>query len=389
MEINLSEDQKYAANKIWKWLAHDSDKQYLTFGGYAGTGKTTLLAAFRKKIHELKPDLKIAFCSYTGKATRVLHATLREMKALYGEDNVSTIHSLIYSPVTNQQKEIVGWSRKDDLQYDLIVIDEASMVDEEIWQDLLRYKIKILAVGDHGQLPPIKGKFNLMQEPEIRLEKIHRQSEGNPIIEVSIQARKLGAIEFADYGEFVKKFDRSQPEAGEIMNELLSNYKPNCLILCGYNHTRVKLNSFVRQSLGFETQEPRPGDRVICLRNNHEKEIYNGMLGTIQSISLEDDGKWYFAEIEMDGEERLYKGLILVEQFNNKQTMNFTNDRKKTTAGDLFDFGYALTVHKAQGSQANTVVLLEERFKQMDDEMWKRWLYTAVTRAEKELYIFG
>jgi len=56
--------------------------------------------------------------------------------------------------------------------------------------------------------------------------------------------------------------------------------------------------------------------------------------------------------------------------------------------GDLFDFGYALTVHKAQGSQAKRVILFEERFPKMTDDEWKRWLYTAVTRAEEELYIF-
>jgi len=57
--------------------------------------------------------------------------------------------------------------------------------------------------------------------------------------------------------------------------------------------------------------------------------------------------------------------------------------------GDLFDFGYALTVHKAQGSQAKKVILFEERFSKMDDTDWKRWLYTAITRAEEELLIFG
>jgi exodeoxyribonuclease-5 len=56
---------------------------------------------------------------------------------------------------------------------------------------------------------------------------------------------------------------------------------------------------------------------------------------------------------------------------------------------DLFDFGYALTVHKAQGSQAQKVVLFEERFSKMDDETWCRWLYTGVTRAGEELYIIG
>ena len=76
-------------------------------------------------------------------------------------------------------------------------------------------------------------------------------------------------------------------------------------------------------------------------------------------------------------------------QFGYPTTINFTNDRKLTMQGDLFDYGYALTVHKSQGSESDKVILFEERFKQMDDLLWKKWLYTAVTRAKNELYIIG
>jgi superfamily I DNA/RNA helicase len=112
------------------------------------------------------------------------------------------------------------------------------------------------------------------------------------------------------------------------------------------------------------------------------------MLGTIISIELVEP-EWYMAEIAMDGEDRVFKGLISVNQFNADKALNFTQERSKIMRGDLFDFGYALTVHKAQGSQAKRVILFEERFKQMSDEEWRRWLYTAVTRAEEELYIFS
>jgi ATP-dependent exoDNAse (exonuclease V) alpha subunit len=78
-----------------------------------------------------------------------------------------------------------------------------------------------------------------------------------------------------------------------------------------------------------------------------------------------------------------------VKQFNSKEPLNFTDKRRTIMAGDLFDFGYAVTVHKAQGSEAKKVILFEERFRQMEDEMWARWLYTAVTRAQEELYIIG
>jgi exodeoxyribonuclease-5 len=137
---------------------------------------------------------------------------------------------------------------------------------------------------------------------------------------------------------------------------------------------------------------PQIGDRVICLRNNWEVGIYNGMLGTIKSLQdeLNDDGEhhWYMAEIKMD-DGTLYKGKISKHQFEANSTQREVPGLLHKQVGDLFDFGYALTVHKAQGSQARKVVVFEERNKHMDDEAWRRWLYTAVTRAEEELVIIG
>ncbi|MDD2805833.1 MAG: ATP-dependent RecD-like DNA helicase, partial [Elusimicrobiales bacterium] len=177
-------------------------------------------------------------------------------------------------------------------------------------------------------------------------------------------------------------------DAQERSGELLECSSPETLILCGYNTTRNRLNQYIRASRGFETPAPSSGDRVICLRNNHKKAIYNGMLGTLISLTPAQKD-WYQAEIQLDDRERPYDGLIYAPQFGAKTGINFTADRKLAMTGDLFDFGYALTVHKAQGSQARRVVMFEERFPKMDDEMWRRWLYTGVTRAEEELYLFG
>jgi len=385
--INLSADQKKALNDILDWYKKDKGAMpYLTLGGYAGTGKTTLIAVLRKKLADKK--FKVAFVSYTGKAARVLRNKLLEEKSIKPQDSVGTIHSLIYSPIINSNNEITGWKLKEQIDKNLIIIDEASMVDQEIWRHLLSYKVPIIAVGDHGQLPPIKGKFNLMAKPDLLLEKIHRQAKNNPIIALSIQARTKGFIKIDTYADYVKKYAMRNIDSQEVLGSLLASYNCETLVLCGYNNTRLKLNNFIRQALGFESPEPSINDRVICLRNNHTKEIFNGMLGTIIDIKKKDKN-WYSAEISMDDEEINYKGLISVKQFNSNAALNFTSKRSRIMKGDLFDFGYALTVHKAQGSQARKVILLEQRFKQMTDEQWKRWLYTAVTRAEEELYVFG
>jgi len=385
--INLSSDQQLALEKILTWYK-SKPTQYITLGGYAGTGKTTLIALLRKELEKTNKDLIVGFASYTGKATRVLQTKLSDQKTIFDNDSVGTIHSLIYSPIVNDKQEIIGWQNKDEIEPNLIIIDESSMVDEIIWQHLLSYRVPIIAVGDHGQLPPIKGNFNLMEKPDLKLEEIHRQAKENPIINLSIQARTTGIIQPGKYSPTVKKFISGDLDAQETMDEMLSNYNTNTLILCGYNTTRRKLNTFIRSALGFESPTPCSGDRVICLRNNHKKKIFNGMLGTIIDIEPKDK-QWYVAEIAMDGEEEIYPGLISVQQFGSDTPLNFTDQRAKFLEGDLFDYGYALTVHKAQGSQAKKVILFEERFKQMTDDIWKRWLYTAVTRAEEELYIFS
>lgn len=386
--IELSPDQQHALKAIMEWHRAKSSP-YITLGGYAGTGKTTLIAELRKQLHENYPKLNVSFCSYTGKAARVLKTKIQEADIIKAGDTVSTIHGLIYSPIVNDKEEITGWMTKETIDTGLIIVDEASMVDGDIWRDLLKYNIPILAVGDHGQLPPIKGEFNLMTEPMITLTHIHRQALDNPIIRIAQIARETGQIPAVRFGHKVRKVNRQTDiDAQDIVGEALNRYHSDTLVLCGFNHTRIKLNKHIRQTREFESDKPVRKDRVICLRNNHAQQVYNGMLGTILSIS-DHDKEWYKAEIEMDGEYAPYSGLIYKDQFNNVESMNFGEKRARLAQGDIFDFGYALTVHKAQGSQARKVVLFEERFKQMDDATWRRWLYTAVTRAEEELLIIG
>lgn len=393
--VELTQNQREIVHLLWAWYKQANGSDHITLGGYAGTGKTTLISVFRKVLEQKNPDINVAFCTYTGKAAQVLKTKLVESKTVHGKDYIGTIHSLIYSPIENVKGEIVGWEKREKIyNTDLIIVDEASMVDGNIWADLKSYGLPIIAVGDHGQLAPIEGSFNLMQEPQLKLTEIHRQAQDNPIIKLSIMAREKGEIPVGIYSENVRKLSFEDYDTKEFMNELLENYNTETLILTGYNNTRVRINNSIRNLLGFEDEFPQPGDRVICLRNNGKKKIYNGMIGTIERI-FPDHGDWYYAEINMDGVVNRYgipepyTGLIYQGQFNQKEPLNFTKQRAKSVKGDLFDYGYAITVHKAQGSQAKRVILFEERFSQMDEDTWKRWLYTAITRAEEELFVFG
>lgn len=383
-----SADQAAALTAIGQWLK-DPDKQYITLGGYAGTGKTTLLAALRQVLHKNKPSMKVGFAAYTGKAALVLKNRLREAKILQSSDTVSTLHSLMYR---RQERADGGFffKKREELKCDLIIIDEASMVNEEIWEDALSFDKPILAVGDHGQLPPINSTFNLMDEPELRLEKIWRQAADSPIIQLATMARTSGIIPIGDYSACVRKLDRSNGETGDVVEAILHSHTSDTMVLCGYNHTRQRLNTHVRQLKGFEGAEPKAGDTIVCLRNNHESGLANGQLGVIESITTADDDSdqlWWHMQANFDG--LRFDGYVPRAQFGETTTMSRAPKRDKADLVGLFDFGYGLTVHKAQGSQAQKVLVFEERFSKMSEQDWRRWLYTAVTRAEQELYIVG
>src|SRR3989339_580371 len=173
--MKLSADQNKALVELLAWHKDHDRNQFITLGGYAGTGKTTLISIFKNEVTKAGKRIKIAFCSYTGRAAQNLKNKLKEAGACSAEDSISTIHGLIYTPIEDSNGQITGWKRKDEIERDLIIVDEASMIDGFIWRDLLSYNIPIIAVGDHGQLPPISGKFNLMERPEILLTQIHRQ----------------------------------------------------------------------------------------------------------------------------------------------------------------------------------------------------------------------
>jgi exodeoxyribonuclease-5 len=389
----LTADQKHAYRNILKWIEQPS-KQFLTMGGYAGTGKTTLLAYLRRQMNRRKiyRDIQIAFACYTGKAANVLRQKLLAINAIEPDDFCSTIHRLIYKPIEDDAGNIIEWVRRDswELRCDLIIIDEGSMVNQSIWKDLLSFNRPILVVGDHGQLPPVDGTFNLMENPDLRLETIMRQAADNPIIELSRRIRQGGRLSPGKIGSRVICV-KQLPAAVE--KTIYSRYSDQSLVLCARNQTRNRLNSRIRQALGYIKERPEVGERVICLKNDRRKNIYNGMLGRIAGIKSHRK-YWYRTDIKLDGEPLLYHGQILKGQFGRTSTIQTDADLKasdiNTTVrkmGNLFDWGYALTVHKAQGSEAPNVLVYDEYLRAQDKDLRQRWLYTAITRSTNNLVV--
>lgn len=394
---DLSEDQHRVYDAMISWFNDWRGLgQLLTLGGYAGTGKSTVISVLARQL-----KCRVAYAAFTGKAANVLKQKLRAQGAW--ASYVGTIHGLIYHAEKDDKENPIGFKMKDHLDFDLIILDEASMLGEEIMRDILSFGIPVLAVGDHGQLPPIEGKFNLMEDPQLRLEKVHRLAEGNPIIQLSAYVREYGELpsraNFIAASEFI-----TYVRPKDLREQLTSLYAgaktgfdlSNIAILCYSNSKRRMANNLARE-LRWGTKEddpPQQGDLVICLRNALGF-LFNGMRARV--LSVQDAGRlWYYNTVLFDEENIELKAMMFRPQFNRNGTINHYDDIREhgfyqqgwgKQLGLLFDFGYALTVHKSQGSAFQDVFLLYERPMSVPDDDFRRWLYTAVTRSSKRLAI--
>ena len=385
---------------------YHSDPSYLfstRIGGYAGTGKTFLLSYIRKELHRLYPRLGVAFVAFTGKAASVLENKLINNDARFDEDYVGTIHGMIYRPETvwdpkTKTQIIKRWVKreKDEIWHQIIFIDEASMVSRKIWGDLLSYSKPIVAVGDHGQLPPVGDTFNLIVDPDHELTEIHRQALGSPIIGLSKFIRENGYIPFNKFfSKEVFKLSWKLDQCKNIWDKI--KIQDDLMILCAFNKTRNNLNRIIRNRLGFTHRVPYPGERVICLKNNHWSGVMNGQLGTVLWV-MPEEYNLYRMTVHIDGFDNPQECMVSnscfgVDDYNaygkeNPNQKEFAKD-KGFLAVDHFDYGYASSVHKAQGSEWERVVVFEQRTKHWDDNMYARWLYTAITRSMQKLFVIS
>ncbi len=206
-------------------------------------------------------------------------------------------------------------------------------------------------------------------------------------------------LEDTVFNEHVFKLDWNNPQTKKIYDKIdWSEEKKNIIQLCGFNKTRVTLNNKTRDKLGYVLKEPYPDERVICLKNNHDSGIKNGQLGTLVWI-YPASRKLFDLTMRMDGySDDLHSSLAIRSSFgkdNYNEEMEidfkrtFSKDMKRYDQKDIdiFDFGYATTVHKSQGSEWPKVVLFEQRNQYQSDQDYARWLYTAATRAKEKLFI--
>ena len=258
--------QDQALNAVAHWLKDkpgtDGTPQVFRLFGYAGTGKTTL-AAYRRARRR-----RGEFAAFTGKAASVMRGK--------GCDGASTIHGLIYR-ARESGEEIPSFDLWDDApasKAELIIIDECSMVDAELGRDLLSFGVPVLVLGDPAQLPPIQGGgFFTEAEPDAMLTEVHRQAKDDPIVRLSMDVRAGEYLEPGRYGE-TEVVAKSDLDPQRVLDA--------DQVLVGRNATRRAYNTRMSERRGFDDDMPSAGDKLVCLRNNRKKGLFNGGLWTVK-----------------------------------------------------------------------------------------------------------
>lgn len=373
--MKLSADQASATTEIRHWL--NSRRSELAVGGLAGTGKTTIVGALAKPG---KPLASAVFLAPTGKAARALQ--LKGVKA-------ATIHSYTY--------QFNGWRFCDhkgvhdpkfkpkdhgiDREGDVLVIDEASMVSGDVARELRRLGKRILWVGDHGQLPPVGEDPKIMTNPRIRLETIHRQLAGSPILKLAYAVRGgKDPAAFRTVTDTLEVSKFSGTKAHALVKALIEDSFQQVIVPV---HTiRVAINNAYRDVLGFDGLVEE-GDRLVCLRNNRDEGLLNGMLFRVTKVRSKRSKHHIVVNLESLDDGKPRTGVYV---WRTSLGQRYAELKDLPEGVNAFDYGYALTCHKAQGSEWESVAVIEGSHL---PRAWdsKRWRYTAYTRAKSRLCV--
>ena len=355
-------------------MAVNSKVMVLTGG--PGTGKTTTTLGIIAALQNI--GMSILLAAPTGRAAkRMSEATGKEAK---------TIHRLLeYNPAE-------GYGRNDEnpLEGGVLIVDESSMIDIILMNSLLKAvptHMRLILVGDVDQLPSV-GAGNVLRDiidsesvPVIRLTRIFRQAQSSRII---TNAHRINQGQYPDISNgkttdffFIKQEDPTMA-AAEIVN-IVKNRIPNAYHIStndiqvlapmqrsvvGATNLNIALQEAINptgESLNRGGFKYRKGDRVMQIRNNYDKDVYNGDIGKILEVNMED--------------------RTLTVLFDNRRIEYEDTDLDELT------LAYATTIHKSQGSEYPVVVIpiLMTHFMMLQRNL----VYTGITRAKKICIIVG
>jgi len=371
-KIEWTEQQRYALGQIIDWYGR-GEKQECYLSGFAGTGKTTLAREIGRRVGH-----KVIYTSVTGRACAVM--------ARKGCDPVDTIDALVYRRHRSEycakncktfcedrcphKRERFGSKARNPespiATARIVILDECSMLGSAMAKDLLSFGRKLLFLGDIGQLPAVMDSGYLRdREPDMHLSQIHRQAAGSPIVRLATRARKGMPLQLGDYGESAVVYD--------IANDDLTSFAQ---IVVGTHRQRRYINRRVRRQLGYGGKYPEPGEKLVCLKNNRTLGLRNGELYWV--VTAKPDGGGF---VEMSVQDETGRVVDVAAPL-----AGFGGDGNGSDLPEQpFDFGHALTCHKSQGSEFDSVLVFDEGDVFRGEAA--RWRYTAITRAARRVTV--
>lgn len=391
IQIELNSGQSLASSSFQYWYKHPESRKrpWFEISGPAGSGKTWVV---KHIIGDLGfNDNEVIFMAFVGKAALALRLSGVNGRTVHSVIyRIEVIHALdadgnkIYRGGNPVYKKI--FVKVNDLPPDtkLIVIDEGGMIPEAMGVDILSFGIPVLVLGDKHQLPPVMGRPIFLTNPDVCLTEIMRQKKDSPIIYLSQLATNGIDIPFGSYGQGCRVIHRYELTDNDL--------DASDLIICGTNKMRDTINLYTRKNIfGITSNTIAIGDKLICrkncwdiLLNDTDIALTNGMVGYVTGVDRNTIKRSSFMQIDFKPEftNEYFEGLPINPRY---PFLDYADRKGINTMYDdniVFEFGYCITCHLAQGSQANDVLIYDDMIGSTMSDYYKKWLYTAITRAK-------
>ena len=375
--FHLNKGQREAIEKCVAWYFDTSynKKNYFILSGAAGTGKSTVVKTI---INVLSlPSYSIFFSCFTSKACTALRVKGNPANTIHKTFyNIFKLNGQYYFKVKNSIPEYIK----------LIVIDEAAMCNDKMLDDIFSFGLPVILLGDRYQLSPVIGKNSLFADPkniDAELTEVMRQDDSSGVLELATKARNGEKLQPGIY-----------KNSRVLYLKDIQNIEDYDIILCYRNSTRKIFNQAVRKRLGISSIYPIKNEKLIGLKNNYFHEIeYDEVpifpANGLASICLEDAKlmKDNFLKIKyrpdfMSIDDDYFETLCHKDYFDiyendieNNVVILGENDRDDIVH---MDYGYCVSVYKAQGSEYKRGLLLDE-FRGSEEE-YNKYVYTGLTR---------
>lgn len=358
-----------------------SHKSVWTMTGPAGSGKTSLMQEFIKD-YEAR-GIKVAVLAPTGKAALVIQKKTSH--------DAATIHSALYGGARKVDGRLIfERPREVCAPGGMVIVDESSMVGTKLYRDLnlkLPAGAHILYVGDKAQLEPVNDVWGPgLDNADIQLTEVHRQALDNPILACATSVR-----EGRPYSAWVP--GKCETSRGDPVEWYINRMHKDTVLLTCMNNVRHDMNAGIRDALGISHELVAVGDKIVCLTNHKHTGVPNGETLTVQQVWPNGED-YLILTLEYPGIEFDLRSYLRGDSA--KDSYYELTKRMKPHTILHWDYGYALTVHKSQGSQYQNVGFVRDSWyyrlktsaQEKDTAFVRRLTYTAVTRATESLTIF-